>query len=448
MEGGWRCGEKLSGFARSGDNKNPYIYFDFYHPAGLARAVASKPTARPSPRSRPDGAPFRVALLIETSNRYGRDLLYGVRDWMQAGERWAIRFTEQARLAPLPSWLHGWRGDGIIARVDSPASAAALRRTGLPVVDVSAERFASEFPRVSVDNPAVARLAAEHLLEKGFRHFAFCGDGRFIWSRQRGREFQRTLGSAGQACAAFAGLPAGGRLRGSDAEIRAIADWLEAQPRPLGVFACYDGRAQQVIEACQLRGWPVPDDVAVLGVDNDEVLCELCSPPLSSVLPNARRTGYEAAAMLAQLMKGKPLASDRSRFVEPLRVVERQSTDVVAVADPKVAAALRFIRQHACDGVNVGDVLRAVPMSRTLLEKKFKALVGASPHRHIVRAKIERAKHLLGEGELAISVVAELAGFDNASYLSVAFRRETGESPYAYRAKHRESHAGLRPRGP
>lgn len=363
---------------------------------------------------------------------------------MQAGEHWVIRFTEQARLAPLPSWLHEWRGDGIIARVDSPESAAALRRTGLPVVDVSAERFASEFPRVSVDNRAVSQLAAEHLLGKGFRNFAFCGDGRFIWSKQRGGEFRRMLESAGHSCAMFDGIPASGRHRGSDAEIRGIADWLAGQSRPLGVFACYDGRAQQVIEACQLRNWHVPDDVAVLGVDNDEVLCELCSPPLSSVLPNARRTGYEAAAMLAHLMQGRPLASEKSSYVEPVRVVERQSTDVVAVADPKVAAALRFIRHHACEGANVGDVLRAVPMSRTLLERKFKALLGASPHRQIVRTKIERAKHLLVESEVSISVVAELAGFDNASYLSVAFRRETGESPYAYRAKHRISHAGLR----
>jgi LacI family transcriptional regulator len=260
-----------------------------------------------------------VALLIETSNRYGRDLLYGVRDWMRDGEHWVIRFSEQARLAPLPSWLHDWRGDGIIARVDSSASAAALRRTGLPVVDVSAERFASEFPRVSVDNHAVARLAAEHLLGKGFRHFAFCGDGRFIWSQQRGREFRRRLEAAGSSCAVFEGRPAGRKSRGSDAEMRQIADWLAAQPRPLGVFACYDGRAQQVIEACQLRDWAVPDDVAVLGVDNDEVLCELCSPPLSSVQPNARRTGYEAAAMLAQLMKGHSLASERSRYVEPVQ---------------------------------------------------------------------------------------------------------------------------------
>ena len=404
-----------------------------------SQPASARPRSLPGARA----ATFKVALLIETSNRYGRDLLYGVRDWTHTGDRWAIRFSEQARLAPLPAWLRQWKGDGIIARVDSPQIATALRRTGLPVVDVSAERFASEFPRVSVDNSAVARLAAEHLLAKGFRDFAFFGDPQFLWARQRGEEFRRAIGAAGKSCAVF-GLERGRRKRpGSDAEIRAMADWLAARPRPLGVFACYDGRAQQVLEACQSRDWKVPDEIAVLGVDNDEVLCELCSPPLSSVQPNARRTGYEAAAMLARMMRGEH-PGPQTRFVEPVRVVERQSTDVVSVADERVAQALRFIREHVGDGIDVSDVLQAVPMSRTLLERKFKLALGHSPHRQIVQQRIERAKHLLVESEVSIAVVAELAGFADASYLSVAFRRETGESPYGYRARHRTSRASGR----
>ena len=377
----------------------------------------------------------KVALLIETSNRYGRDLLYGVRDWMRESERWAIRFTEQGRRAPLPTWLKDWQGDGIIARVDSPQIAAALRRTRLPVVDVSAERFSSEFSRVSIDNGAVARLAAEHLATKGFLDFAYCGDRRFLWSRQRGVEFRRCLAEKGRRCVDF-GEPAGTAKPGSDAEIRAIARWLKGLPKPVGVFACYDGRALQVLEACQLLGLQVPDQVAVLGVDNDELVCELANPPLSSVQPNARRSGYEAAALLARMMGGEKKAVAPTHQVQPVRVVERQSTDVVAVADVKVAAALKFIRLHACEGMDVGDVLRAVPMSRTRLEQKFKALLGHSPHRQLVQQRIARVKHLLAESKIAISEVAEQAGFDNASYLSVAFRRETGLSPFAYRAKH------------
>lgn len=403
------------------------------------RRAPRQPQARAGDRA---GGGLRVALLIETSNRYGRDLLYGVRDWIRGGERWAIRFTEQARLAPLPRWLADWSGDGIIARVDSPESAAILRRTGLPVVDVSAERFASEFPRVSVDNAAVARLAAAHLMGKGFRHFAFVGDRQFLWARQRGEAFQRELETRGATSAAFAGGRGAGKRPGSDADIRELGDWLARQPRPLAVFACYDGRAQQVIEACQVRGWSVPDEIAVLGVDDDEVICDLCTPPLSSVQPNARRTGYEAAGMLARMMRGERLNS-QTRYVDPVRVVERQSTDAISVEDVRVAQAVRFIREHVAENIDVSDVLRAVPMSRTLLERKFKAALGHSPHRHIVQQKIDRAKHLLAESEVSIAVVAELAGFESASYLSVVFRRETGESPYAFRARHRSR--GVRP---
>lgn len=386
-----------------------------------------EPVARANEKTR------KVALLIETSNRYGRDLLNGVRDWMREHERWAVHFTEQARLAPLPGWLRTWQGDGVIARVDSPESAAILRRTGLPVVDVSAERNRSEFPRVSVDNAAVARLAAEHLLAKGFKHFAYCGDSRFLWARERGAEFKRALVAAGQGCAVFGG--AGKIARRPETEGRALAAWLEALPRPVVVFACYDGRAQQVLEVCQLRGWAVPDEIAVLGVDNDDVVCELCSPPLSSVQLNARRTGYEAAAMLAQRMSGERASG--TRYVLPTHVVERQSTEVVSVADARLAQALRFIREQVLTGIDVNDVLRAVPMSRTLLERKFKTMLGHSPHREIVRQRIEHVKRMLVDTDISIAAVADFAGFRDASYLSVAFRREVKESPYAYRARNR-----------
>lgn len=385
-----------------------------------------------SPRVKPR---LRVALLIETSNRYGRDLLHGVHDWVSAGEPWSIRLTEQARRAPLPAWLRHWQGDGIIARVDSAATATALRRTGLPVVDVSAERAKSEFPRVSIDNGAVAQLAATHLLGRNLRHFAYCGDAQYLWSRQRGTAFARVLRGHGLRSAEFpAGRTAG---KGWEREMQAIAAWLSGLPKPVGVFACFDGRAQQVLEACHVAGLAVPDEVAVLGVDDDELICELCDPPLSSVLPNARRTGYEAAALLARLMAGRKLVPADSKEIEPVRVVERRSTDALAVADRHVAAALRYIREHAHDGIGVKDVLRAVPVSRTLLERKFSHLVGESPHRQIRRHQLDKVRQLLAETGLPVARIADMTGFESASYLSTVFRRETKETPRAYRAKHR-----------
>jgi LacI family transcriptional regulator len=379
---------------------------------------------------------FKVALLVETSNRYGRDLLYGVRDWMHGGEKWTVRLTERSRLAPLPAWIKDWNGDGILARVDSNEIAAQLRRTRLPVVNVSAERFGSEFPRVSIDNAAVARLAYEHLFNKGLRTFAYIGDARFIWSTERGAEFNARACGAGYECFHFRLKSRSAPPPGTDAEAKSILRWIDSLPKPVGIFACYDGRGQQVLEACQSLGVKVPDEVAVIGVDNDELLCELCSPPLTSVLPNARVTGYEAAQMLSRMMRGEAPGC-RTRYVEPVRVIERQSTDAIAVPDAKIAAAVRFIHEHACDRIQVGDVLREVPMSRTLFEQRFKAILGHTPHRHILDRKLERARSLLVETELPMTIVAELAGFETASYLSTVFRREYALSPYAYRKQRR-----------
>jgi LacI family transcriptional regulator len=201
------------------------------------------------------------------------------------------------------------------------------------------------------------------------------------------------------------------------------------------VLACYDVRGQQVLEACKLAGLAVPADVGVIGVHNDELLCELCDPPLTSVIPNARRAGYEAAALLARMMAGKQVAST-TRLVTPLGVAARQSTDVVAVNDAPVAAAALYIRQHAMTGIGVEDVLQAVPMSRTLLERRFRRTLGHSPGAHILKVRIAHVKTLLATTGLSVSAIADRSGFEHAEYLSVAFRRETGWTPTGYRAAH------------
>jgi LacI family transcriptional regulator len=397
----------------------------------------------------------RVALLIETSNRYARDLLHGVHDWVSANQRWSLRLAAPGAHRASLDWLNTWQGDGVIARVDSDAIATALKRSRLPVVDVSAERRRSAFPRISINNQAVAAMAADHLLTKRFPVYAYCGDDRFLWSRQRGAAFMRLVRQRGAPCYEFhATLAAGSAVQTQ------LGAWLRSLPKPVAVFACYDVRAHEVIEACHDLGLDVPNDVAVLGVDDDELICEFSDPPLSSVLPNARRTGYEAAALLSRLMDTKtgvarpsashspegsreskqgglkpalPPSAEALPEIEPIRVVERRSTDTDAVADAHVVSALRYIRAHACDGINVSDVLRAVPISRTLLERKFEQFVGDSPHRLIKRRQIERVCQLLTESDLSIAMIADMTGFESASYLSAVFRRETGTTPREFR---------------
>jgi LacI family transcriptional regulator len=375
-------------------------------------------------------APRKVALLIETSNRYARELLRGVRAWVSEHEPWTIRLTEQGRGAAVPDWLRGWDGHGVIARVESTHIARQLAATGLPVIDVSAALPQLAFPRVATHADGAARLAATHLIERGLRQFAYCGDARFHWARVRGEAFAAATRPAG-TCAVFS--PPAGPV---DDEVEAIAKWLRSLPRPVGVLACLDLRGQQVLAACRLARLKVPDEVAVIGVHDDELLCELCDPPLSSVIPNARRAGYEAAALLARAMAGRRVPVVLHE-VRPIGVAARQSTDLSAVADAKIAEAVRAMRRQAASGANVGDILRAVPMARTALERRFKAAFGTTPHAHLRKLRMARVQELLVTTSLSVGEIAVATGFEHPEYLSAMFRRECGIPPREYRARNR-----------
>ena len=372
----------------------------------------------------------QVAILIETSNAYARGLLQGVVHYIREHRPWSFHLMEQGRGDDPPPWLAGWDGDGIIARIETPRIARAVVRTGLPAVDLSAARLVPALPWVETNDEEIARLAADHLLERGFTRFAFCGDARFNWSVWRETQFVARLRAAGHDCVCYRPTALAGDVA---AEAGNLARWLRELPKPVGLMACYDIRGQQVLDACRSAGLAVPDEVAVIGVDNDTLLCELASPPLSSVIPNAHGAGYAAAALLDRLMAGKRVAAT-AHLIAPLGLAERQSTDVLAVDDREVARAVRFIREHAREGINVGDVLRTVPLSRRVLEQRFQRLLGHTPREEILHVRLNRVKQLLAETDLPLYLVAERTGFEHVEYLSVLFKRETGKTPSAFRA--------------
>jgi LacI family transcriptional regulator len=372
-----------------------------------------------------------VALLIETSNAYARGVLEGIMAYVRQHEPWSLHLPEQGRGGRPPAWLSRWSGDGIVARIETPLIARAVKRTRLPVVDVSAARHLPKAPWVETDDAAIAKLAASHLLERGFRHLAYCGDDKFAWSRLRGEHFERHVREANATFSSYRPRARrGGASVGTDRA--ALSRWLRELPRPVGVLCCYDIQAQHLLDACRGIGVAVPEDIAVLGVDNDPVLCNLTTPPLSSIIPNTRRTGFEAAALLDRMMRGEHVAPEAC-LIPPVGIETRQSTDVLAIADRDVASALRFIREHACDGIDVQDVLRAVPLSRRVLESRFRAWVGRTPHAEILRIRLDRVKELLLETDLPLERIAALAGFEHSEYMNVAFRRELGPTPGQYR---------------
>jgi LacI family transcriptional regulator len=384
--------------------------------------------------SHPPAVP-RVALLIETSNGYARSILHGVEDFIRSHHPWHIFLAERRRGDAPPKWLDDWDGDGIIARIENKSMAQVLARLRVPVIDLSSHRYLPGLPGVITDGRAIAEMAATHFLNRGFEHFAYCGVPRFPWSRQRGDYFVKILEEKHLNCHRYQSSKKG--EADSEVETDDIARWLKSLPKPVAVFACYDARGRQILDACHRAELSVPEQVAVLGVDDDELLCELSPQPLSSIDPNPRRCGWLAAEMLEMMMAGQS-PTPLIRVVSPVGISTRQSTDVFAMEDANLVKALRLIREHACRGITVDEVSRMAGLARRTMESRFKKMLGRSPHEEIMRIQVQRAQRLLLHSNLPVSVIAERAGFETPEYFSVAFKRVTGMPPVTYRKKRGE----------
>ncbi len=279
-------------------------------------------------------------------------------------------------------------------------------------------------------------MAAEHLLERDFRHYAYVGAAGRVWSGRRQEGFCERVREAGFEPRVYR-LPRSRRAAAWEREQPVLSGWLAALPRPVGVMASNDDRGREVLEACREAGLRVPEEVAVVGVDDDELLCELADPPLSSVALNAEAGGYRAAALLDGMMRGQS-REPRRLLVEPVHVVGRRSTDIVALGDAEVAAALHFIQDHATESIGVSDIVEAVVISRRALELRFRRAIGRTLHAEIRRVRLERAGRLLVETDLPITRVAKASGFGRASYLAQAFRQAFGATPARYRRRMRD----------
>lgn len=384
----------------------------------------------------------RVALLIESSRAYGRRTLFGVARYVREHHPWSIFLQERSLGDTCPAWLKDWQGDGIIARVESRQIANGIRRLGVPVVDVRFLLRNLGMPSVRPDDTAAARLAFEHLRERGFRNFAFCGFNGADYSDVRRDSFVACAGKAGLPCDIYIDPLKTRKTSTQNYEARGLKDgehvarWLKDLPKPVGLMACNDIRGQQVLNACRAAGIAVPEEVAVIGVDNDEMLCELADPPLTSVSLDTERIGYEAAALLDQMIAGRkpkhPLI-----FVQPAGVITRRSTDVLAIEDRHIATAKRFIRERACAGIDVSDLLKIVPLSRSTLERRFLKLLGHSPKEEILNTRLVRARQLLAETDFTLGQVADKVGFQHPEYLSVIFKKKTGLTPGEFRTQSR-----------
>jgi LacI family transcriptional regulator len=381
-----------------------------------------------------------IALLIETSREYGRGLLRGVSRYHQEHGPWSIYFEPHGLSERPPSWLKNWSGDGILARINDRQMAETILTTGLPVVDVRGAFEDLPIPFVGVDNRAIARMGFEHLLLCGLQNFAFCGTPRGENPNQDRRcdQFVAQVAKVGKKCEV---ILVGGRRRGTSSweqKQQRLGSWLDGLQKPVGVMTCNDDRGLQTLDACRRVGLSVPDEVAVIGVDNDAHLCALSTPPLTSIDVHPSRVGYEAAALLSRLIDGATWPKKPIYLGPPRGVVPRQSTDMLSIDDEDVATALRYIREHATEGILVRDIVSRTRNSPSTLERRFKAILGRTIKAEITRARICRAKLLLQETELLVETIATRIGFSQPKYFCEVFRKVEGMTATKYRKKFRK----------
>ena len=389
----------------------------------------------------------RVILHINTARKYGRGLLTGIGRYARLRGTWQFyrslpRYVTAVNRREEMMRVHDWRPTGGI--VWDSERIGELLSLGIPLV-VSPNVVVSKhyrdlfeaFPQIGSNCEAIGKMGAEYFLDRGFRHFGFCGFRRAPWAQRRASAFAQRIAEAGYDTDVFPlrGAPKAKRLQEATDH---IVEWIRSLPKPLAVMACNDDRAFNVVDACRRAGCLIPEEVAVLGVDDEEEACEVFTPPLSSICLNATMAGFRAAEVLEAMMTGKTVPQTKWKIpVEPMYVVTRRSTDVMAIEDRVVAEAVNYVEQQVYAPIQVEDVVRKVSLSRRNLELRFRKALGRSVYAHIRKTKVNRITEVLLSTQTSIQEIAKAFGYPDAHNMSRFFKKETGLSLSEYRRKHR-----------
>ncbi len=376
-----------------------------------------------------------VAIAMSLHKQFDREVLEGIACHVHTVGHWQL-YIEDDPSQKIPDFKRQ-RFDGVIADLDDPTIPERIAALGIPVVGVGGIKQSWKqrlgISTVETNNAKIAEMAAEHLLSRGFEHFAFVGmPSRTIdpWIDQRREAFVEHVIQRGFSCATFTGRHVTSRQWRQLHD--ALATWLRDQPRPLGVMACNDGRARHVMEVCHQLKFNIPGDVAVIGADNDVLFCSLTQPPLSSVVQGTRKIGREAALLLDRIMRHR-LRKRVHMKIDPVTVAARQSTDVLATADAVVAQSLSFIHRHAAERIQVSDVAEHVGVSRSNLDGRFRKILNRTVRQELQRRRLNLAIDCLRDTALPVEQVATRCGFNDAQYMNAVFRRELNRTPGQFR---------------
>jgi len=379
----------------------------------------------------------KVILRFETSRACGRGILLGISKYCNLFSHWDLKQKP-------PFYLHSrdqiensnppesWVADGMI--IDLPDVLLSVSSKGVAVIGIDIREPIQGVPNIVPDDYTIAKLALEHFVNRGFSQLAFCGFEEIHWSFERGRHFIKLAKEDGLQITEYQIKSVQGAFF-MDKTLHAIAKWLEDLTYPLGLLACNDDCARIVSAACESAGIRIPEDIALLGVDNDEMICLPNSPPLSSVVQNFEKAGFEAAKLLDRIMKGQEKLGNQKIVLQSTHVVDRYSTNILATNDPEVASALQYIRKNINQTIGVRDVVAATTMSRRALEYRFKKVLGRSIGSLIRRQRVDQISKLLMETNMSISQIAGKLDFTSSEHIARYFRNEKGMSPSEFRNK-------------
>lgn len=385
----------------------------------------------PRRKDQPSRIP-RIGVLVETSTTWGRKVFVGIQQYADRHGPW-LTFIEPHGVEERVMLPHGWRGDGVIARVTHPPLARELQAMRIPVVNVSAIQLPGQsYPRVTTDLTASGKLAARYFLDRGFRSFAYFSLLGLHYVTTHQQAFEDKLREAGCSCAVYSVRPRHGAEPDWNLDLAELGKWLKSLPKPVAILSWNATSSREVLFACQLAGILVPEEVAILSGSDDDLLCAKAHIPISGIQVPAEQIGYKAAELLDGLMHKKK-AKSRTILIPPSGITSRRSSDTLAISDTVLARAISFIRENAARPIQVVDISTHSGLSRRALERKFETVLGRSPASEIRRVHIERARDLLVNSDMAIPEVAEQSGFGSPEYLSFILRKELGQTPLKYR---------------
>lgn len=383
-------------------------------------------------------APLKVALFIEQTSSHTRGIAQGISLYAKTHGPWFFLMGEEdgggTLIAPPLESLKNFTGDGIIAYTRNEKLLQELIKSKLPVVNTAQTSISNAtLPSAYTDDEAAGRCVAEYFLDRGFKEFAYCGSAASAyWSIQRRKGFTEHINQKGFTVSSFDPKDDLPQKINWKQDKEDLLCWLQSLHKPVALFADNDSCGRILAELCIQLQIHVPEEIAIVGADNEELICEFSNPSLSSVALAKEQVGFEAAGLLEQIIR-KSTCPPEPILVPPLGITTRRSSDIFAVEDKHVAEALNFIHNHAGEQISVADVLEQIPLCRRYLELRFRKATGRSPYEEIRKAHVQRAKRLLSETNLHLEQIAEASGFSDTKHFYMNFRKEVNMSPMQYR---------------